>query len=275
MPYIGQTSPSGNEVWNGSAWVVGPNVDIGYGVGVSAPTTNAETGRAVAQTYNANLYQAPTQAPSSYVNGQSAEARYRDMGGTVVPGSAAAGAAPQQNLDEATIRQLFERWRREMAQQAANPGPRRPLPTPVRPGHDVDAFVYPPSYQGPRYPGYRDPAERTPVRPDPGQYGQGGGRWQYPDLYVRPEDRQPGMMYPDVAPPSQNAQRRAPRPWQVNPGVWDSLGGIGQQLALGAAEAEGYDADDYERQINAARPRGRVARQTRTMYRPPTGGYGF
>lgn len=52
--------------------------------------------------------------------------------------------------------------------------------------------------------------------------------------------------------------RMIPMGHQVNPGVWDSLGPVGQGLALSAVEKKGLDPTEYQRQINAARPVGRA-----------------
>jgi hypothetical protein len=62
---------------------------------------------------------------------------------------------------------------------------------------------------------------------------------------------------------------RAPNPWQVNPAVWDSMGETGQQLALSFAEDEGWDANDYQRQINATRPQGRAPRASSFGFTQP------
>jgi hypothetical protein len=62
---------------------------------------------------------------------------------------------------------------------------------------------------------------------------------------------------------------RTPNPWQVNPAVWDSMGETGQQLALSFAEDEGWDANDYQRQINATRPQGRAPRSTSLGFSQP------
>lgn len=69
-------------------------------------------------------------------------------------------------------------------------------------------------------------------------------------------------------------RRTAPPPWQINPMVWDSLGNVGQQLALGSAEESGYDADDWMRQLNASRPQGRAPRRVRTQYAQPRSAFG-
>lgn len=53
----------------------------------------------------------------------------------------------------------------------------------------------------------------------------------------------------------------APLPHQINPAVWDSMSSTAQQLVLGAAQAGKtpsgvWTAEDYLRQLNAARPKG-------------------
>jgi hypothetical protein len=56
MPQIGQQDPSGNYVWNGNGWDVGPNVDMGWGRGVSGGNENAAAMGNVAQSYNPGQY---------------------------------------------------------------------------------------------------------------------------------------------------------------------------------------------------------------------------
>lgn len=58
----------------------------------------------------------------------------------------------------------------------------------------------------------------------------------------------------------------APLPYQINPGVWDSLSPTAQQMVLAAAEAGktpsgAWDAGDYLRQLNNSRPGGVAPRQ--------------
>jgi hypothetical protein len=65
------------------------------------------------------------------------------------------------------------------------------------------------------------------------------------------------------------ASTRVPLPYQINPGVWDSLGTVGQQMVLSAAEAAGYDPTEFVRQVNAARPVGTASRQTRYTFAAP------
>lgn len=71
--------------------------------------------------------------------------------------------------------------------------------------------------------------------------------------------------------PNQAAQKQVAKPWQVNPAVWDSLGNMGQQLALSFAEDEGWDAGDYQAQINATRPQGYAPKSVTTQYAQPRG----
>lgn len=59
-------------------------------------------------------------------------------------------------------------------------------------------------------------------------------------------------------------------PWQIDPARYDAIGPIGQGLTRGLAMAQGWDADDFERQLNATRPQGSAARSTRTTYADPT-----
>lgn len=75
--------------------------------------------------------------------------------------------------------------------------------------------------------------------------------------------------------PSWSQRPMVPRPYHVNPMVWDSLGNVGQQLALGAAEQQGYDANDWLRQLNESRPQGQAPRRVRTQYAPSRGFGGF
>lgn len=67
----------------------------------------------------------------------------------------------------------------------------------------------------------------------------------------------------------QASARGLPLPHQINPGVWDALGSVGQQLTLGMAEGQGWDADEFTRQLNAARPMGTAGRSTRYQYQSP------
>jgi hypothetical protein len=71
----------------------------------------------------------------------------------------------------------------------------------------------------------------------------------------------------------QNAVQPIPLPYQINPAVWDSMGSVGQQLALSAAEAAGWDKDEYLRQINAARPQGTAPGASSTTFRTPMGAF--
>lgn len=74
------------------------------------------------------------------------------------------------------------------------------------------------------------------------------------------------------APPSisQNAQQQIPLPYQINPAVWDSMGQTGQQMVLSMAEAQGWNADDFLRQIEQARPLGTARPSTVYGYQAPT-----
>lgn len=76
-----------------------------------------------------------------------------------------------------------------------------------------------------------------------------------------------------LATPGQRPPRKAPNPWQINPGVWDSMGRVGQEMALGLAESEGWDAGDYVRQHMNSRPVGTAPRMTRMNYAQPRGMY--
>lgn len=60
----------------------------------------------------------------------------------------------------------------------------------------------------------------------------------------------PSVPVPPVAPTT------APRPYQINPAVYDTLGATGQSLLRSLAEDEGWDWNDYLGQINAQRPQG-------------------
>jgi hypothetical protein len=53
--------------------------------------------------------------------------------------------------------------------------------------------------------------------------------------------------------PAQTGTFAAPAPNTIDPAKWDALSGSGQQMLLGAAEAGGYDAADYQKQIDAQR----------------------
>ncbi len=71
----------------------------------------------------------------------------------------------------------------------------------------------------------------------------------------------------------QNPQQPIPLPYQINPAVWDSLGPVGQQLALSAAEAAGWDKNEYLRQINAARPQGTAPGASSTAFKTAVGAF--
>lgn len=61
-------------------------------------------------------------------------------------------------------------------------------------------------------------------------------------------------------------------PNQINPARWDAMGSIGRDLTKNLAETRyGYDATDFENQINATRPQGQAARMTSTRYAAPRG----
>jgi hypothetical protein len=60
-----------------------------------------------------------------------------------------------------------------------------------------------------------------------------------------------------------------PKPWQINPAVWDSIGKTGRDLTLGFAEAEGWQGADFERLLNAARPQGIRPQQVAVQYAAP------
>jgi hypothetical protein len=64
------------------------------------------------------------------------------------------------------------------------------------------------------------------------------------------------------------------QPHQINPARWDAMGQIGRDLTKNLAEtAYGYDAEDFERQLNATRPMGRAPRRTMTTFSQPRGIY--
>lgn len=69
--------------------------------------------------------------------------------------------------------------------------------------------------------------------------------------------------------PTAPMERRVQNPWQINPLVWDSLGKTGQELSLSFAEDDGWDANDYQRQIDATRPIGQAPRSVQTQYQQP------
>jgi hypothetical protein len=58
---------------------------------------------------------------------------------------------------------------------------------------------------------------------------------------------------------------------QLNPAVYDKLGGVGQQLLKGLVEAGGQDFGTYTAEMNATRPMGTAQRATRTAYQPSQG----
>jgi hypothetical protein len=64
-----------------------------------------------------------------------------------------------------------------------------------------------------------------------------------------------------------------PLPYQVRPDVWDAMGPVGQQLALGAVAKAGWDPTEYQYQLNQSRPQGTAPKSTRTLFSEPTGIY--
>ena len=58
-------------------------------------------------------------------------------------------------------------------------------------------------------------------------------------------------------------------PFQVNPLQWDSLGKVGQQLVLGAVQANGWDPTEWQAQLDAQRPNGTAPKQTLMQYYTP------
>src|SRR5690606_5434919 len=69
-----------------------------------------------------------------------------------------------------------------------------------------------------------------------------------------------------------------PRPDQINPMVWDSLGPVAQQLILSAASAGktpqgAYDPQDFLRILNAARPKGTASGTTQMRFATPMGAF--
>lgn len=101
---------------------------------------------------------------------------------------------------------------------------------------------------------------------EPEKYGAQLRNWA--QAFTTPTVRSGATVGPAVP-----KDRKVPNPWQVNPAVWDSLGNMGQQLALGFAEDEGWDAGDYQSQINATRPMGQAPQSVRTMFQQPTRRY--
>ncbi len=75
------------------------------------------------------------------------------------------------------------------------------------------------------------------------------------------------------ATPVAQANETLPLPHQISPAVWDSLGSVGQQLVLGLAEQAGWDANEFLRQLTAARPQGWAAPSTAYRYAAPTARY--
>lgn len=74
-----------------------------------------------------------------------------------------------------------------------------------------------------------------------------------------PETASPsGIGSPSITPSFSTSPSipQVPLPYQINPAVWDAMGSVGQQLALSAAKAAGWDPNEYLRQINLARPQG-------------------
>lgn len=78
---------------------------------------------------------------------------------------------------------------------------------------------------------------------------------------------------PGLASGWKNLQQPVPLPYQINPAVWDSMGSVGQALTLAAAEAAGWDKNEYERQINAARPQGTAPPTSSTTFAGPRGAF--
>ncbi|MDA8219835.1 MAG: hypothetical protein M0Z94_19725 [Dehalococcoidales bacterium] len=68
---------------------------------------------------------------------------------------------------------------------------------------------------------------------------------------------------------TQQPAQQLPQPFQINPAVWDALGPVGQQMMLSAAEAAGYDPNEFLAQLNAARPVGKAARSTQYTFAAP------
>lgn len=77
-----------------------------------------------------------------------------------------------------------------------------------------------------------------------------------------------------AAVPAPRQQSQVTLPWQINPIVWDSMGKLGQDLALSFAEDAGWDASDYVRQHMASRPQGQAQRNVATLFQQPRGIYG-
>ena len=124
-------------------------------------------------------------------------------------------------------------------------------------GSGTPMRTYPGGYagHGPRQP--EGPVYRTmPYDPWGGWGGMPGGQQRQGPFY-------------GTQPVAQQPRQRVPRPYHVNPMVWDSMGNVGQQLALGAAEQEGYDPDDWMRQLNESRPQGQAPRRVQTSYAQP------
>ena len=78
-------------------------------------------------------------------------------------------------------------------------------------------------------------------------YGLGGATTPMPTTPTAPQTSAQGNV--------------APLPYQINPAVWDSLSDTAKQMILASAEAGktpsgAWSADDYLRQLEAARPKG-------------------
>lgn len=68
---------------------------------------------------------------------------------------------------------------------------------------------------------------------------------------------------------------QVPVPYQINPGVWDSMSPVQQKLVMSAAAAgnPAYDDQDFLRQLNAQRPAGQAPAATTTNYSTPAGAF--
>jgi hypothetical protein len=75
-----------------------------------------------------------------------------------------------------------------------------------------------------------------------------------------------GGLFADATAGVASGTQQLPLPHQINPAVWDSLGPVGQAMVLSMAEAAGYDASEFVSQLDASRPVGTAARQTRYSF---------
>src|SRR5689334_11989674 len=91
------------------------------------------------------------------------------------------------------------------------------------------------------------------------ELGQMGRQWKQALGASMPEDALDSYA-------GQITKRQILAPHQMNPATWDAMGQMGQQLYLSAASAKGYDPNEYQNKINAARPVGTAPRTSRVDY---------